>query len=301
MALSTDIIRNNPEKGGRLFLPVRADQVIHEGALIAQRRGTNLAEIADPNNPRNDLIVRGVARNSVDTTGKANGSANVGVDPGLWGDFKSAGGLDEITTDDLDALVFMLDDDTLSLTDQTGTLSPAGRVRFVDDDGYITIEIEDQPIDYLVHEIDTVSQTVAGWIAKRTVTIDYSPGGDNFAGKANGVKTFSKALSGGALPANARYLGHTIGESTFVDFDDATHGTYTIKVGQASDDDDVIASVNVAAGQSGFPKAGTPGVRAFNACPLYAEAVTAVLTSSVNLNTVSAGQVTIELFYFVKA
>ncbi len=135
-------------------------------------------------------------------------------------------------------------------------------------------------------------------VVKRTVTLNYSA--DDFAALSAGVKTKTKAI-GAALPANARYVGHVVGSGSFTGFDDATHGTFTAKVGSSSDDDAIVSTVNVAAGQSGFPKAGTAGVRAFAQCPLYAEVHNLILTSSVDLNTATAGAITVDLFYLVLA
>jgi hypothetical protein len=158
-------------------------------------------------------------------------------------------------------------------------------------------------LDTLVAEVEArlvateaVADAAIGTV-KRTVTIDFTT--DDFASLANGVKTFSKALSGGALPANAKYLGVVVG--TFTGFDDATHGTFTAKLGSTSDDDAILASVNLAEGQTGFPKPGTAGVLGFLSAPLYAEVQNLVITSSVDLNTVTAGHVVVELSYYVRS
>lgn len=142
-----------------------------------------------------------------------------------------------------------------------------------------------------------VSTTLTtGALTKRTVTLDFTA--DDFAGLAGGVKTKSKAL-GAALPANARFAGLVVGSGTFVGFDDATHGTYVLKLGSTSDDDAVLATVNVAAGQTAFPKLGTVGVRGVAGFPLYAEIQNLILTSSVDLNTVTAGAITVDLLFYV--
>lgn len=131
-------------------------------------------------------------------------------------------------------------------------------------------------------------------IQKRTVTIAYT----NFAALANGVTSYEVDL-GALIPAEARYLGHTIGES-FTGFTNGASATYVVKVGSDTDDDSIVTTVNVAAGQSGFPKAGTAGVQAFLMCPLTNEIYKAVITSSADLNDATAGSVDINLFFAVR-
>jgi hypothetical protein len=147
----------------------------------------------------------------------------------------------------------------------------------------------------------TKLDAIEGVLIKRQVRISQAI---DLAGLGAGVKTFTAPLltgSDSSLPTNARYVGHSIGEGSFTGFTDGGVGTYTIKVGSASDDDAIVASVNVAAGQTGFPKTGTVGVRAFPLCPLYAETHNAILTSSTDLNTATAGLVNVYLFFQVKA
>jgi hypothetical protein len=134
-------------------------------------------------------------------------------------------------------------------------------------------------------------------VQKRTVTIAFG----DLSGLAGGVKTFTAAM-GSALPANARFVGVTIGEGTFTGFDDGGGGgTATLKVGSVSSDTNAVSTVNVATGQSGFPKAGTAGARGFDMAPLFAEVYNTILTSNHDLNTFTAGSVVVNLFFTVKA
>lgn len=134
-------------------------------------------------------------------------------------------------------------------------------------------------------------------IHKRTITITQA---DDLADLANGVTSLVKEL-GDNLPANARYLGHTIGEDSFTGFTDGDAATYVLKLGSESDDDSIVTTVNVAAGQTGFPKAGTLGVQAFLMCPLASEVYRATLTSSADLNTATAGSIEVHLFFANRA
>lgn len=147
----------------------------------------------------------------------------------------------------------------------------------------------------------TILESIEGALTHRSVRILYST---DLAGLGAGVKTFSATLATGgdtALPANARYVGHIVGAGTFTGFDNGGGGaTYTIKIGSPSDDDCIVSTANVATGQTGFPKTGTAGVRAFPMAPLYAEAFSVVLTSDADLNTATAGVVTVSLFFQVK-
>lgn len=129
---------------------------------------------------------------------------------------------------------------------------------------------------------------------KRTVTIDFTT--DAFSALANGTKTFSKNI-GAALPANARLIGYSVGEGTFTAFDDAAHGTYGLEIGTAGTAALVQASLDVKAGQTGFPKAGTAGVQGYLMSLHASEQLVAKLTSSVDLNTVTAGHVVVNVFY----
>lgn len=120
----------------------------------------------------------------------------------------------------------------------------------------------------------------------------------DLAGLGVGVKTFAKNV-GAALPANARLVGFDIGEGAFAAFDDATHGTYVIAIGKSGATTDIQTGLNVAAGQSGFPKRGTDGGHGFTLAPHGGEQIQALITSSVDLMTATAGSAVINIFYVV--
>jgi hypothetical protein len=132
-----------------------------------------------------------------------------------------------------------------------------------------------------------------GVIKKRTVTIAYT----EFSGLSASVKTFSKNVGSGALPSGAHLVGVSFG--TFTGFNDGAAATYTAKLGSTSDDDGIVSTINLAAGQTGFPKAGTAGAIGVPAAPLYAEQPALVITSSADLNTATAGAITCTLLYVV--
>lgn len=137
-------------------------------------------------------------------------------------------------------------------------------------------------------------------VTKRTCTINYAVAGDNFAALAGGVKTFSKNI-GAVLPANARLIGWSIGESVMTLFDDATHGDFGLEIGTAGDPNEIMASESIKAGTTGLPTKGTAGVDGFTGRSITAQQMIAKLTSSVDLNTATAGEISVNLFYIVLA
>jgi len=113
---------------GILFAyPVLANAVIHRGAVVVI--GSN--GYAKPGVTGLDLVAVGIARHSVDNTGGANGAVLVEVEEMIAGVF-SAGGGDLITFDDIGKPAYLVDDQTVGLTDGTDTRSLAGIIRKVE-------------------------------------------------------------------------------------------------------------------------------------------------------------------------
>jgi hypothetical protein len=125
----------------------------------------------------------------------------------------------------------------------------------------------------------------------RTVTFGFAA----LSGLGAGVKTYISGDASGALPAGARVLGWSI--DTLVFFSDGGVGTYTVEFGVAGAAD-VMASTNVAAGAA--PKAGTAASLGYSGAPATGT-FSVKLTSSVDLNTTTAGSITARLHYFVPA
>jgi hypothetical protein len=132
-------------------------------------------------------------------------------------------------------------------------------------------------------------------VTTRTVTVANT----EFAALAEGVKTFTKNIGSGATTAGAVLIGVSFG--TFTGFNDGAAATFTAKVGSTSDDDGIVSTINLAAGQTGFPKAGTAGALGYVSAPLFAEQPQIIITSSADLNTASVGAVTLKLTYVVPA
>jgi hypothetical protein len=131
MALAAD--RKTPkhaQRNERVF-GVGADEVIYQGALVAidSADGFLYAGAASTT-----LIAVGHALEAVDATGLADGVATcrVSTHAARWNNSAAA---DEITATDIGATVYIVDDETVALTDGTGTRSAAGVVYQVDADG----------------------------------------------------------------------------------------------------------------------------------------------------------------------
>jgi hypothetical protein len=119
------------ERNIRTF-DVAADEVIYAGALVAiddTDAGLLYAGHADVN-----LIAVGMAMENKDATGLADGdlTCKVSTKASRWLNSAAA---DEITADDVGVTCYIVDDETVALTDGTGTRSPAGTVYQVDADG----------------------------------------------------------------------------------------------------------------------------------------------------------------------
>jgi len=123
---------------GRIPVAVKGGVHIFKGALV----GVTAAEgLLMPAEVATDLIIMGVADYEVDARTAADGALFGHVSPGRWGDFDSASGLNAVEVNDLGSIVYAVDDNTVSLTDQTGTLSVAGRFIGLDDRGKLILTV----------------------------------------------------------------------------------------------------------------------------------------------------------------
>ena len=109
--------------------PVKAGAIIHPGSLVVLQGGYARAGLTAVG-----LIACGVAQAFADNTGALDGAKTVRVHAGAWV-FKSGAGADLITQVNVGAEVFIVDDETVALTNGTGTRSRAGRVVQVDAEG----------------------------------------------------------------------------------------------------------------------------------------------------------------------
>ncbi|MDE0901209.1 MAG: hypothetical protein OSA41_05785 [Erythrobacter sp.] len=129
MALSAD--RNTPRKEGdfRQF-PVAADTKIFAGALVC----LNAAGDATPGAVATTLTAVGRAEAQADNTGGAAGDLSVDVRKGTFR-YANSAAADEIGREDIGKTAYVVDDETVALTDGTGTRSAAGTIYDVDAQG----------------------------------------------------------------------------------------------------------------------------------------------------------------------
>lgn len=136
--------------GGDVWLFARAPLTgtidIYPGALIAHRIGSKYAEMPLAAAPRSDLVIVGQATNTVRATSATWATdtlvaANTDGDPMkvcIEGDgwlirgLATGTGINALTANDIDSIVYAYDNSTLYKTDNGGTLSPAGTLSCVD-------------------------------------------------------------------------------------------------------------------------------------------------------------------------
>lgn len=127
--MTTD--RNTPMRDGEVVsLGVAASKRIYAGALVARDAGG----YATPGATATGLVGIGRAEARADNTSGADGDMSVEVRKGVFQFANSQGG-DAITTADIGADCYIVDDQTVARTDGTGTRSVAGKVFDVDSGG----------------------------------------------------------------------------------------------------------------------------------------------------------------------
>ncbi len=125
-ALTQD--RNTPRFEGDLREgPAAASQLIYAGALVAVNAAGNLVKGATATG----LIGLGRAEARVDNSAGAIGDKVVPYRPGTYR-FANSAASDEITKADIGKVVYIVDDQTVALTNGSSTRSPAGAVEGVD-------------------------------------------------------------------------------------------------------------------------------------------------------------------------
>lgn len=128
-ALTAD--RTTPNRGGsELSLPVAAGAKIFAGAMVA----VNASSLAVPGAVSTTLRGVGVATEQADNTGGAASAINVKVRRGVWKMANSSAG-DLIALKDIGASCYIVDDQTVALTNGSNTRSIAGVIRDVDAGG----------------------------------------------------------------------------------------------------------------------------------------------------------------------
>lgn len=123
--------RNTPERiGDNRDGGMAADAVIFQGAIVAR----NAAGFLVAGATAAGLVAVGRAEDAGDNTGGANGEKPLRYRMGCFR-YGNSAGADEITIADIDALCFIVDDQTVARTNGGGTRSPAGVIDGVDAQG----------------------------------------------------------------------------------------------------------------------------------------------------------------------
>ena len=139
-ALTDNRLRNNYCSGtwGEIPVAVKGGEHIFKGALVGVIAGDGLLI---PATEDADFICLGVAKHEVDASSASDGELFCGVLPGRWGGFASGTAGDAITAVNLGQDVYAIDDNTVGLTDGTGTRGVAGKFIGLDDRGKLILSV----------------------------------------------------------------------------------------------------------------------------------------------------------------
>lgn len=120
--------RNTPTRAGHLRgHPAAAGSIGFAGAIAVM----NASGYAEPASTATGLIALGVYHEGVDNSAGADGDENAIIERGYFR-FANSSGTDEITRAAIGSACYLVDDQTVALTDGTSTRSKAGIVDDVD-------------------------------------------------------------------------------------------------------------------------------------------------------------------------
>jgi hypothetical protein len=133
------------QQNGCRYMPVKGNEgKIYPGAGIIKTLDQAYVKRAEPDAAAVTIgVYCGIFE--IDTTNMTDGQVSIEVRDGIFTKFDSSAVADNIITNAHEGrIVYWQNDNTLSLTDQSGTLCQAGRVHLVSDDGIeLRIEAED--------------------------------------------------------------------------------------------------------------------------------------------------------------
>lgn len=122
--------RDTPRREGRILnVPVKANVRIYQGTLVVRNGG-----YAAPGSTAPNLVPLGLATETVDNTGGADGALRVNVEPGIYR-FDNSAAADQISEAEIGSDCYIVDDSTVAKTNGGNTRSVAGKVAGVDADG----------------------------------------------------------------------------------------------------------------------------------------------------------------------
>ena len=125
VALTADF--DSPQVEGKFrSVPVAAGAKIYAGALVVMEAG-----VAAPGSVAVGLVSLGRAQFQADNTGGAAGAVSVKVQRGVFA-WNSGSGADAITAANIGAPAYIIDDNTVGLTNGGGTRSLAGTIFDID-------------------------------------------------------------------------------------------------------------------------------------------------------------------------
>ena len=122
--------------GDRLSVPMAATKVF-AGSLVCVSTATGFATKGAV---ATTLVALGVATETVDNSAGAAGDKRVEIDRDGWFKFANSAAADLIARDDIGKDCYVVDDQTVALTDGAASRSKAGKIRDVDADGGVWIE-----------------------------------------------------------------------------------------------------------------------------------------------------------------
>lgn len=113
--------------------PIADDVVIYAGAMVSK----DSSGYFRPARTNTTDVALGRARQTYDNTvvGHAAGALSVQVEAGVFY-WKNSGSSDEIAGDDVGATAYVVDDETVALTNGSSSRGAAGRIIAVDTDGF---------------------------------------------------------------------------------------------------------------------------------------------------------------------
>lgn len=156
MAL-TENRRLNKRDGVRFTHPIAASTKVFRGGILCM----NSSGYATKGAEALTLRVLGVALEQVDNTSGSNGDLDVPYEVGVFNFANSSSG-DAITAAETGKPCFLVDDQTVAKTDNSGARVVAGIVRGVDDDG-VWVELgSHNPTDVVTTAEDLLVATGAG-------------------------------------------------------------------------------------------------------------------------------------------
>ena len=151
----------------RFTLPVAAATIIYQGSIVCK----NSSGYAVPASTSTSLVAVGRAEKTIDNSAGSAGDLNVDVSTGVYKFANSSAG-DAITIAERFKVVYLVDDQTVAKTSNSGARSIAGQVMAVDSSG---VEVRFFPVDNLLSTLATTApgmQAVNATISSGTVTIN---------------------------------------------------------------------------------------------------------------------------------